>query len=137
MRARLCGLLLLLASASLAACGGGGVRPSEAAAELDAFTEELVRKVEGASDTAAGVREARGVLNARRDGLRAKVLAVRRSEEYARGGAERERWDERESENVFRVSGLRTKYVTRAMGDAALRSELDALVADFQKLFEP
>lgn len=136
MRAGLCCLLLL--AASLAACGGGGqARPSEAAAELDAFTEELVGKVEGAADTAAGVREARAALNARREGLRAKVLAVRRSAEYARGGAERERWDERESENVFRVSGLRAKYVTRAMEDAALRSELDGLVADYQKLFEP
>lgn len=136
MRAGLCCLLLL--AASLAACGGDKrARPSEAAAELDAFTEELVRKVEGAADTTAGVREARASLDARREELRAKILAARRSDEYARGGAERERWDERESENVFRVSGLRAKYVTQAMADASLRSELDALVADYQKLFEP
>ena len=135
LKARLCWVVLL--AAALWACGGREARPSRAAAELDAFTEELVRKVEGAGDAAAGVAEARKLLGARREELRATVLAVRRSGEYGRGGAERERWEERESENVFRVSGLRTKYMTRAMEDAAFRSELDALVADYQKLFEP
>lgn len=128
------------AAALLCACGkdaGRAQTTAEAAAELDAFTEELVRKVEGGPDTPAGVGEARALLDARRGELRAKVLAARRSEEYARGGEARERWDERESENVFRVAGLRTKYVARAMDDAAFKSQLDALVADYQKLFEP
>ena len=105
--------------------------------EVDAFTEELVGKVERAGDPAAGVAEARKFLDERGEGLRTKVLAVRRSQEFARGGEARSRWEERESDNVFRVAGLRTKYVDRAMSDAEFRSKLDALVGDYQKLFEP
>ncbi|HYP53550.1 MAG TPA: hypothetical protein VEQ42_08420 [Pyrinomonadaceae bacterium] len=142
MKRRGWGLLLLAALCALLsyACGGGGrggARPGEAAAELDAFTEELVRKVESAAEGSAGLADARALLDARRGELRSKVVAVRKSEEYARDGAARERWEERESENVFRVAGLRTKYVAKSMGDAAFKSQLDALVADYQKLFEP
>ncbi|HEV2763508.1 MAG TPA: hypothetical protein VGV38_11070 [Pyrinomonadaceae bacterium] len=138
MRRKLWGALAvaLVCGAALAGCGSkaGG---AEVLAEVDAFTEELVGKVEGAADPSAGVGEAQKLLDARREGLRAKVSAWRRSEEFRRGGELRRRWDERESDNAFRVAGLRTKYIDRAMSDAEFKTRLDALVADYQKLFEP
>jgi hypothetical protein len=61
---------------------------------------------------------------------------VKKSGEFQGDDALRKRWDEHEIDNVMKVSGLRTKFMSRAMEDEAFRTKLDSLVNEYQLLFK-
>ncbi len=137
-------LACLLAVA--AGCGRGGGGAGEGAtlpggvdkvvAELTAFTDELVGKVEKASDPSAGVAEAQALLDSRRAALAARVSALKKSPELRESAEARKKWLEAEVDNTTRVSGLKSRLFEQAMRDPALGRRLDKLVADYQELFK-
>jgi hypothetical protein len=144
-------LLVVLLAGGLAhsGCGGGGrgglgtppapqsVEEVEAVlAELDSFTAELAKKIESAPDPVAGVRQARGFLDARRGELGPKVSAVKKSRSFSENDETRKRVLQSEVENVLKVAGLRTRFMGEAMSNQPFRDELDALVNDYQSLFK-
>lgn len=145
MRRRLIGargLMLLLAGSccalATAGCGAGrdGPRGEEVLAEVNSFTSELVRRVEAAPDPSAGVEDAQRFLDSRREELKAKIGAAKKSEQYRRDGALRAKFLESETDNVVvRVAGLRTRHMGRAMSDRAFQSKLDKLVTDYGSIY--
>ena len=102
--------------------------------DVNSFTEELLRKIESAPDPAAGLGAAQQFFESRRDELRAKIVAARRSREAVESAEAKGRLLENEVDNTARLSGLRTKYLER-MNDAAFKAKLDRLVEDYQDLF--
>jgi hypothetical protein len=113
---------------------GAGANVEATLTEVNSFTEELLRKIEGAPDPAAGLGAAQQFFEARRDELRAKIVAARRSREARESAEAKGRLLENEVDNTARLSGLRTKYLER-MNDDAFKAKLDRLVEDYQELF--
>ena len=136
-------LLLTLACCLLpAGCGGnkraaepGAPDADEVLAEVNSFTAELMRKVETAPDPSAGLEEAQRLLDGRKDGLAAKISALRRSQSPRADDAARGRLLESEVENVRNVSTLRTKFMSEAMRDGRFRERLDRFVGDYESLW--
>ncbi len=116
------------------ASGDGGASVERALADVASFTDELLKRVEGASDPSAGLAEAQKFFDSRASEMRARVGTVRAG---AQASAETRRsLLESEVDNSARVSNLQTKYLDRSMTDAAFKARLDKLVADYRKLFE-
>jgi hypothetical protein len=147
MRKRTCAWLLLLALglAGWAGCRGGAqtnAPPSKPAgidalvAEINSFTDELVKKVESASDTSAGVDGAQALLDARREELKAKVRAVREGREFRENKEANGRLLECEVSNGDRVSALSTRYLDQSIKDPSLRSKLTRLRGDYNSIFD-
>ena len=66
-------------SSSSGVGAGGGVESADAVVKaLDAFTEELLAKVEAAPDTKVGVAEAQALLDARKGELAGRIAALKR-----------------------------------------------------------
>ncbi len=146
MHKKLAWCVLMLAAALAAAGCRGGAAGGEAPAprtggvesvlaEVNSFTGELLRKVEGAEDVAAGVAEAQQFLDARRDGLKAKLAEARGSRDFQQDGEARRRMLESEVENTHKVAGLKTRFMDRAMSDRAFSRQLDKLVGDYESLY--
>ncbi|HEV2705099.1 MAG TPA: hypothetical protein VGV59_04195 [Pyrinomonadaceae bacterium] len=114
--------------------GGEGESVARVVAEVASFTDELLRRIEGAQDPSTGVAEAQKFFDSRAREMRARVGAARAS---AQASAEARRsLLESEVDNSARVSNLQTKYLDRSMSDAAFKARLDKLVGDYRKLFE-
>ena len=137
--------LLLLTLCLAAGCRGGGAgansAPSKGAgldalvAELNSFTDELVKKVESASDTSAGVDDAQKLLDSRREELKAKVRAAREGAEFRDNKEANGRLLECEVSGGDRVSALSTRYLDQSIKDPALRSKLSKLRGDYNSIF--
>ncbi len=105
-----------------------------ALAEVDSFTSELLKRIEGAKDAGAGLAEAQKFFDARAGQIRARVLALRAG---AQSNAEaRRKLLESEVDNSGRVSNLQTRFLDRSMRDARFKTKLDKLVSDYRELFK-
>ena len=115
---------------------GGGAGVDAVVSELNSFTDELVRKVESASDTSAGVDDAQRLLDARREELKAKVRAARESREFREDKGANGRLLECEVSGGDRVSALSTRYLDQSIRDPSLRSKLSKLRGDYNSIFD-
>jgi hypothetical protein len=118
--------------------GAGGARPGGAESAdalvqtLNAFTDELLTKVEQSGDTKAGVAQAQALLDARRGDLTGRIGALKRS---AQDGGSKAKWLEAEVDNTDRVHRLQLKYADEAARDAELKAGLERLINDYDALF--
>lgn len=103
--------------------------------ELDSFTAELLNRVESANDSLSGVGSAQQFLDEKKAGIRDKIVALKRSRKFLESEAARGKLLEHEVDNTSRVAKLKTRYMDRAMSDAAFNASLDRLVNDYQDLF--
>lgn len=100
--------------------------------DLNAATKEIVKPVDD-SPTVAGVDAARGVFNAKKDGLKEQLAKIRT------GNATPEmatKLTESIKQNVAAVIGLQTKYRVDALNDEAFRTKLESLGNDYVDLFK-
>lgn len=148
-------LLLLACGLALAGCrwsysssnsggigagtGGGGfvVGGAEGADELvpalNSFTAELLRKIESAQETKAGVAEAQALLNTRTVELAGRIAALKRG---APGdAAAKAKLLEAEVENTDRVHRLQLTYSDATARDPDLKARLERLINDYDALF--
>ena len=110
---------------------GSGAEGADAAVKsLNAFTEEMLSKVERAADTKAGVAEAQALLDARKKELAVTVAALKQ-DAGAKG-----RLLEAEVDNTDRVHRLQLKYADAAARDAGLKAGLERLIDDYDALFK-
>ena len=145
MRKRLACAFVLSSLIWSSACREGGANNNSAAqgpdpeavvAEINSFTEELIGKVNSASDPAAGIDEAQKLLDARKESLRASVLAARGSKKFQESEDARKSLLECENDNSDRISGIRKTHLERWMRDAAFKSKLDKLEGDYKDLLK-
>ena len=143
-----CALALWL-SAAAAGCGGGpaanvganagGGKDASgvgaAIAEINSFTDELLRKIDSAQDPAAGADEAQAFLDARKSEVKARLDAARASREFQESAEARGRLLDAEVTNIDRVSSLRTRHIDRWMRDQQFKAKLDRLVSDYDALW--
>lgn len=132
-----CGVLMLACLMAVAACK----RDADVDAvlgELDAFTKDLVSKVETAPNPSAGVDEAQKTLDARKGEMAAKLGVLRevRAGEVSNSEEARAKMLESVTNNIMSVAGLQIKYMTQSMQDPAFKAKLDKLVGDYRSLFK-
>lgn len=133
-----CGCVL-----AVGACGNAGpvvgVREDSVEAlvkEINSFTDALIGKTESAADPAAGLDEAQTALDAGRGALKERLAKVKAGREFRESEEARGKLLECEVDNTDRVSKLRTRHLERWMKDAAFKSKLDKLVANYQDIFK-
>ena len=143
-------LLLLLACASpLAGChytytqqganggigagfGSGADSADSLVAALNSFTEELLSRVDSASDRKAGAADAQALVYSRKDELTRRIAAFKRG---AQDAGSKARWLEAEVDNTDRVHRLQLKYADAAARDTGLKAGLERLINDYDALF--
>lgn len=143
-----CALALLVSAAAAAGCrtdpasqGGANAGGKDAGgvgavvAEVNAFTDELLKKIDSAQDPAAGADEAQAFLDARKSEVKARLDAARASREFQESAEARGRLLDAEVTNIDRVSSLRTRHIDRWMRDPAFKAKLDRLVAGYDALW--
>ena len=121
-----------------AGAGGGGQDAGGvggAVAEVNSFTDELLRKIDSASDPAAGADEAQAFLDARKSEVKARLDAARASREFQESAEARGRLLDAEVTNIDRVSSLHTRHLDRWMRDPGFKAKLDRLVSDYDALW--
>jgi hypothetical protein len=144
MRRRLASTLTALACGlALAGCSSGtnsnsvGSSANAGGADalvqtLNAFTDELLSKVEKAGDTKAGVAEAQALLDARKNDFAGRVAELKQG---SRDAGAKAKLLEAEVDNTDRVHRLQLKYADAAARDAELKAGLERLIEDYDALF--
>jgi uncharacterized Zn finger protein len=111
MRIKVLALLIVLAFLPLAGCK----KDAEAKTiltEFDSFTNELVKRVDAASNPADGVDDAQV------------------------GDETKKMMESSLVEDAKKVANLQVKYMGTSMRDAAFKAKLDKLTRDYQSLFK-
>ena len=141
MRRRLATTLTALACViALAGCqrsdtssNSGGAEDADALVKaLNSFTEELLSRVDSASDRKAGAADAQALVYSRKDELGRRIAAFKRG---AQDAGSKARWLEAEVDNTDRVHRLQLKYADEAARDPVLKLRLEQLIADYDALF--
>lgn len=116
--------------------GGVGRDLSEMVSAVNAFTGELVSKVEKAEDSKEGLAQAQKLLDARKGELAARVAAARNSPESKSNASARTTLLEAEVDNTERVHRLQVEYADASARDPDFKARLDKLVSDYDSIFK-
>ncbi|HLL72017.1 MAG TPA: hypothetical protein VK363_11320 [Pyrinomonadaceae bacterium] len=134
MSKRFACLLLLLVCLPLAACKKDA-EINTTLSELDAFTTELVKKVESAPNPSAGVDDAQKFFDSRKADLTTKMQSLKGMRGYQVSEETRQKLTMSMLSSAQRVAGLQIKYIGVSMRDPAFKGKLDKLTKDFQTPF--
>ena len=139
-------LSLLCCLCAAAGCGGGAannsgqaqteVDPDAVVAEVNSFTDDLVKKAESGGNLQAGVEAAQALLDSRKDGLKARIAAARASRKFREDKEANGRLLECEVAGGDRVAALYKSNLDAAMKDAALMSKFGKLRSDYNDIFK-
>jgi Tfp pilus assembly protein PilP len=105
-------------------------------AELDSFTNDLVKKVESGPTPAAGVDDAQKFLDSRKSDLAAKIASLKDIRGYQVSADTTKKMTTSVTDDVKRVANLQIKYIATSMRDPAFKAKLEKLTRDYQSLFK-
>ena len=129
-------LLAVICVFSSAGCRKGNAVNSFIA-EMDAFTNELVKRVESAPNPSAGVDEAQKYMDSRKADLKAKFDALKSVRDAQVDEEAKKLMVESLTRNAMSVASLQMKYLGTSVKDPAFRTKLGKLTEDYQRLFTP
>jgi hypothetical protein len=132
---------LAVAAAALALCAAlAGCKKDaqiEAAlAELHTFSQEIVKRVDGAPNPSAGVDDAQKYFDSRKDDIQSKLSDLKGVRNFQVSEETRKKMTEQLTEDVMSVAKLQIKYIGNSMKDPAFKAKLDKLIADYQSLLK-
>ncbi|HWS56807.1 MAG TPA: hypothetical protein VN228_21905 [Pyrinomonadaceae bacterium] len=129
----------LLAALALAAALAGCKKDAQiesVLAELNSFTQEIVKRVEGAANPSAGVDDAQKFFDSRRADMQAKLETLKGVRNFQVSEATQKKMMEQMTEDVMSVSKLQIKYIGQSMKDPAFKVKLEKLVGDYQNMLK-
>ena len=135
MRTKVLALLICLICLPLAGCK----KDAEAKtilADFDTFTNELVRRVDAASNPADGVDDAQQYFDSKKAEMTGKMDTLKGLRGYQVGEETRKMMESSLVEDAKKVANLQVKYMGTSMRDAAFKAKLDKLTRDYQSLFK-
>jgi Tfp pilus assembly protein PilP len=136
MRSKLASLLTALAlCAALAGCKKDAQIES-VLAELNTFTQEIVKRVEGAPNPSAGVDDAQKYFDSRKAEIQAKLADLKGVRNFQVSEETRKKMMEQLTDDVMSIAKLQIKYVGQSMRDPAFKAKLEKLVNDYQNLLK-
>ena len=128
-------LALLLACLSLAGCKKDA-QINSVVTELDAFTNELVKKVDSAPNPSAGVDDAQKFFDSKKADLTAKMAELKGIRGYQVSEETTKKMTASMINDANKVAGLQIKYIGTSMRDPAFKAKLEKLTKDYQSLFK-
>ena len=104
--------------------------------EFDKFTDELVKRVESASDPAAGVDDAQKYFDSKKTEMTAKMDSLKEIRGYQVGDETKKMMESSLVDDAKKIANLQVKYMGTSMRDATFKAKLDKLTRDYQSLFK-
>ena len=128
-------LVLLLACLPLCGCKKDA-EINSIVTDLDSFTTELVKKVESAPNSSAGVDDAQKYFDSRKADLTTKMTTLKGIRGYQVSEDTKNKMTKSLVDDAKRVAGLQMKYVGASMRDPAFKAKLEKLTKDYLDLFK-
>ena len=104
--------------------------------DFDSFTDELVKRVDSASDPSAGVDDAQKYFDSKKTAMSAKMDTLKSIRGYQVGEETKKMMESSLVEDAKKIANLQVKYIGTSMRDAAFKGKLDKLTRDYQSLFK-
>ena len=104
--------------------------------DFDSFTDELVKRVDSASDPSAGVDDAQKYFDSKKTAMSAKMDTLKSIRGYQVGEETKKMMETSLVEDAKKIANLQVKYIGTSMRDAAFKGKLDKLTRDYQSLFK-
>ena len=129
-------LLVALACALLLAGCKKDAQVESVLADFDAFTKEMVGKIDSAPNPSAGADAAQAYMDSHKADMQAKLATLKGLRGFQVSEATQKKMMERMTENTMTVAKLKIKYINFAMRDPALSAKFDKLNADYMALIK-
>lgn len=104
--------------------------------DFDAFTNELVKRIDAASDPSAGVDDAQKYFDSKKTDMSAKMDTLKGIRGYQVGEETKKMMETSLIEDAKKIANLQVKYIGTSMRDATFKGKLDKLTRDYQSLFK-
>ncbi|HYR75380.1 MAG TPA: hypothetical protein VEM96_06000 [Pyrinomonadaceae bacterium] len=104
--------------------------------DFDSFTNELVKRVESASDPAAGVDGAQKYFDSKKAEMTTKMDTLKGIRGYQVGEETRKMMESSLVDDAKKIANLQVKYMGTSMRDPTFKAKLDKLTRDYQSLFK-
>jgi ABC-type uncharacterized transport system auxiliary subunit len=135
MRTRVPALLILLTCLVLAGCKKDA-DVKTVLTDFDKFTDELVKRVESASDPSAGVDDAQKYFDSKKAEMTTKMDSLKNVRGYQVGDETKKMMESSLVDDAKKIANLQVKYMGTSMRDATFKAKLDKLTRDYQSLFK-
>ena len=99
-------------------------------------TNELVKRVESASDPAAGVDNAQKYFDSKKAEMTTRMDTLKGIRGYQVGDETRKMMETSLVDDAKKIANLQVKYMSTSMRDPAFKAKLDKLTSDYQSLFK-
>ena len=104
--------------------------------EFHAFTQEIVKRVEGAPDPSAGADDAQKYFDSRKSEIEGKLKSIKDVRGFQVSQETQKKMTEQLTQDVMSVGQLQIKYMSQSMRDAGFRTKLTKLITDYQNLLK-
>ena len=135
MRTRVPVLLIVFACLLFAGCKKDA-EVKTVLADFDSFTNELVKRVESASDPSAGVDDAQKYFDSKKAEMTAKMDSLKGIRGYQVSEETKKMMESSLVDDAKRIANLQVKYMGTSMRNATFKAKLDKLTRDYQSLFK-
>ena len=135
MRTRVPAILIVLTCLVLAGCKKDA-DVKTVLTDFDKFTDELVKRVESASDPSAGVDDAQKYFDSKKAEMTTKMDSLKNVRGYQVGEETRKMMESSLVDDAKKIANLQVKYMGTSMRDATFKAKLDKLTRDYQSLFK-
>jgi len=102
--------------------------------ELNAFTTELIQKVDSAQGSVEGIDAAQRFFESKKAEMEKKLSVLKGARGFQVSDEAKKSMTESLTKNVTDVASLQLKYIGRSMKDPSYKSKLEKLVKDYQSL---
>ncbi len=135
MRTKPLALIVAFACLLLAGCKQDA-EVKTALTDFDSFTNELVKRVESASDPAAGVDDAQKYFDSKKAEMTTRMDTLKGIRGYQVGDETRKMMETSLVDDAKKIANLQVKYMSTSMRDSTFKAKLDKLTRDYQSLFK-
>jgi hypothetical protein len=135
MRTRILALLICFACLPLAGCKKDA-NAKAILADFDSFTNELVKRVDAASNPADGVDDAQKYFDSKKTEMTGKMEQLKAIRGYQVGEETKKMMEASLVEDAKKIANLQVKYMGTSMRDETFKAKLDKLMRDYQSLFK-
>jgi hypothetical protein len=104
--------------------------------DFDKFTDELVKRVDAASDPAAGVDDAQAYFDSKKAEMTSKMDQLKGVSGYQTSAETKKLVEAGLIDDAKKIANLSVKYMGTSMRDPNFKAKLDKLTRDYQGLFK-
>ncbi len=104
--------------------------------DLHTFSQEIVKRVEGAPDLSAGVDDAQQYFDSRKGEIEGKLQSIKGVRSFQVSQETQKKMTEQLTDDVMSVSKLQIKYMSQSMRDPGFRAKLTKLITDYTNLLK-